>query len=203
MFSRLYHFFKGPNPLHPAVWSGRLTPVVFRRLRRQDVPGCLELYAQNEPGRFPEGVVKQYEESLTQLSSYFLVAEMDGQIVASGGLSYYARRNIAVFCFGLVHPRQQGKGLGTALFLARLALLTSHEFYYRVLIFAVDKSIGFYRRFGFRDFQAWKDPQGVERPSGHLLITASEIRRCRSLLKAQRIIMPEDENEIPFRPEKN
>jgi predicted N-acetyltransferase YhbS len=103
----------------------------------------------------------------------------------------------------LVHPRQQGKGIGTALFLARLALLAPNESNYHVLIFAVEQSIGFYRRFGFRDVQAWKDSKGVDRPSGHLLITASEIRRCRSLLKAQNISVPPDEDQIPFRPEGN
>jgi N-acetylglutamate synthase-like GNAT family acetyltransferase len=156
------------------------------------------LYAQNEPGRFPPGVNKQYEESLKRSSSYFLVAENDGQIFASGGLSYYVRKNIAILCFGLVHPSQQGKGIGTALLLARLALLKPSRSDCHVFIFAVEKSIGFYRRFGFRDFQAWEDPQGAQRPSGHLRITASEIRRCRALLKDQNVIVPEDEAQIPL-----
>jgi len=199
MFSRIYHFLQGPNPLHPSVWKGRLSPMTFRRFSQQDLPKCLELYALNEPGRFPRGVIQTYEESLKGGNSYFLVGEFDGRIVASGGLAYTMREDIAVLCFGLVHPSEQGKGIGTALLLARLSLLKPNRHDYHVLIFAVKDSFGFYLRFGFRDFQAWKDPAGEMQPSGHLHITAREIRRCRALLKEQRIAVPEDEDEIPFR----
>lgn len=57
VFERVAHFFKGPNPLHPAVWEGRLAPLTFRRFKIEDLPQCLELYRLNEPGRFPEGVI--------------------------------------------------------------------------------------------------------------------------------------------------
>jgi N-acetylglutamate synthase-like GNAT family acetyltransferase len=98
--------------------------------------------------------VQQYAESLREQSSYFLVAESEGQIIASGGLSYWMRKDIAVLSFGLVRPSHQGKGIGTALLLARLALLNPKCFAYQVFIFAVDKSFDFYRRFGFRTFEA-------------------------------------------------
>src|SRR5678816_2032909 len=127
MFSRIYHFFRGPNPLHPAVLAGRLSPVTFRRFGPQDLPQCLELYALNETGRFPPGVAAHYEESLMKANTYFLVAESDGRIIASGGLSYFGREDVAVLSFGLVHPGQQGKGIGTALLLARLALLKPNQ----------------------------------------------------------------------------
>ena len=199
MFSRIYHFLKGPNPLHPSVWSERLPPIAFRQFAPQDLPQCLELYALNEPGRFPKGVAQRYEDSLKRGSSYFLVAECNGQIVASGGLSYRMREDFAVLCFGLVHPSQQGKGIGTALLLARLSLLMPDRWDYHVFILALESSIGFYRRFGFRAFQAWKDPQGKMRPSGHLVFTSSEIRRCRALLNDHKIAVPEHEDKIPFR----
>jgi len=83
LLNRLGHFIKGPNPLHPAVWEGRLSPLNFRRFQPEDVSQCLEIYKLNEPGRFPEGVLSEYEKSLREQRSYFLVAERNGQIVAT------------------------------------------------------------------------------------------------------------------------
>lgn len=187
--------------MHPSVWEGRLTPLTFRRLAVADVPGCLELYRLNEPGRFPEGVIDQYEKTLREQNSYFLVAESDGQIIASGGLSYFMRVDVAVFCFGLVHPRQQGKGVGTALFLARLALLNPKRPAYHIVIGALEKSFGFYQRFGFRSIPPWTDSNGHKHPSGRLEVTSAEIRRCRRLLQGHGIMVPQDEDQIPFRKE--
>src|ERR1041385_5502612 len=199
MFSRIYHFLKGPNPLNPSVWTGRLSPLTFRRFVSKDLPQCRELYALNEPGRFPRGVAQQYEKSLIADSAYYLVAERDSHIVTSGGISYFRREDMAVLFFGLVHPRYHGQGIGTALLLACLALLKPNRARYHVFIFAVEKSIAFYRRFGFRDFQGWQDAHGDTHPSGHLLFTSYEIRCCRVLLQDNGIVSPEDEDQIPLR----
>jgi GNAT superfamily N-acetyltransferase len=199
MFSRIYHFLKGPNPLHPSVWEGRLMTLTFRRLAVADVPGCLELYALNELGRFPEGFVDEYEKTIREPTSYFLVVESEGRIIASCGLLYWVRENVSVFCFGMVRPSHQGKGIGTALLLARLALLNPKRPAYRVLIFAVEKSFGFYQRFGFMNVQPWRDIHGQKHPLGRLDVTSSQVRRCRALLREHEIVVPQDEDQIPFR----
>lgn len=199
MFYRLHHFLKGPNPLHPNVWEGRLKPLTFRRLQVADIPHCLELHALNATDRFPKGGSAEYEACLMEQSAYFLVAEKDGQIVATGGLSYWMREDISVLCYGLVNPRHQGQGIGTALLLARLALLRPPDFSQRVFIFAVEKSIAFYRRFGFGKFKDWQDKQGKLHPSGQLSITRTEIRQCRALLRAHGIAYPPDQDQVPIR----
>jgi hypothetical protein len=84
--------------------------------------------------------------------------------------------------------------------LARLALLKPRDFRYHVFIYAVEKSIGFYRRFGFTNHPEWQDEQGVKHPSGHLILTPAEIYRCRKLLKKHNVALPEAEYEIPFQP---
>ena len=199
MFDRLYHFIRGPHPLHPSVCDGRLSSRAFRRFETKDLPQCVELYSLNEPGRFPVGVAEQYHQSLVDGRSYHLVTEVDGQIVASGGVSYSAREDRVVLSFGLVHPDHQGQGLGTSLLLARLALLKPGRLYYHVFIFAVEGSFGFYRRFGFKDYYPWLDAQGVPHPSGRLLLSGSDVRRCRQFLSSRGIEVPEDEAEIPIR----
>lgn len=201
MLARFHELLSGRSPLHGSDSAGRLSPMAFRRFNSNDLPHCLQLYALNETGRFPIGVINEYEQSLCNGESYHLVAEEEDRIVASGGVSYYAREDIAVLHFGLVHPRCQGKGIGTALLLARLSLLKPNRASYQVLIFAVQASIGFYRRFGFNEFQPWRDAQGNTHPSGHLLLTARDIDRCRTRLKQHGVEVPDDEDQIPFRPE--
>jgi N-acetylglutamate synthase-like GNAT family acetyltransferase len=196
---RFRHYIHGPNPLHPAVWEGRLSPLTFRRFQISDLPECLEIYKLNEPGRFPEGVLDQYERRLREQSSYFLVAERNGHIIAAGGIAYSQKPHWVMLSFGLVRPDEQGKGVGTALLLARLALLKNNEPVYRVLICAVAKSLGFYERFGFRRIGTWKDLHGVEHPIGSLVIHYAEAQACCKLLTDHGISVPPDEAEVPFR----
>jgi ribosomal protein S18 acetylase RimI-like enzyme len=101
-----------------------LAALRFRRFEPEDIAKCLDLYTRNEPGRFPAGVKEDYATLLSEQSTYVLVAEKDGRLVASGGLFYYSRKNMAGLCFGLVHPQFQGTGIGTTMVLARLALLS-------------------------------------------------------------------------------
>ena len=171
--------------------------MTFRRFQPADLPQCLLLHTLNEPGRFPE-LERPYEMCLREQRSYTLVAEHEGRIVASGSMQYVLRKNIATLSFGLVHPEFQGKGIGTALVLARLALLKPSQPYYRVLIFSVVRSIGFYRRFGFVRFRPWKDKHGHEHPSGAVEFTSRDIRRCRKLLVAHGISFPPDEDLVPL-----
>jgi N-acetylglutamate synthase-like GNAT family acetyltransferase len=199
LFERLTHLLRGPNPLNPAVWEGRLKPMTFRRLENADIPHCLDIYKLNEQGRFPDGFIVHYQKSLADPASYFLVGEIKGQIVATGGLQYYARDDFAVLSFGLVHPEHHNNGIGAALFLSRMSLLnTTHE-YYNLLILAVQKSIDYYRRFGFQDCESWKDDRGRAQPSGILNVKSDEILRCRLLLRDHGILVPRDQSKIPLR----
>lgn len=198
MFSRIYHYLRGPNPLHPELLEGRLSPLCFRRFVKEDLPQCRDLYTLNEPGRFPAGLLEPYERALLNAHCYFLVAESEGQIVASGGISHWQRKDAAVLCYGLVRPSHQGRGIGTALLLARLSLLNPTLPEFHIVLFAVEKSIGFYQRFGFHSVAPWQDSYGGEHPSGHLLFTSAEIRRCRNLLNKHGIVVPQDQDQVPL-----
>jgi N-acetylglutamate synthase-like GNAT family acetyltransferase len=195
---RFRHFFLSPNPLHPENWEGRLAPMTFRRFAIEDLPQCLEIYKLNEPGRFPAGVIDKYERVLRAQRTYVLVAEREGRIIATGGIAYQLQPHLAVLSFGLVRPDHQGQGVGTALVLARLALLSLQRPVHRVFIFAVEKSFIFYKRFGFQEFTPWRDPQGEEQPTGYLVISDAEVRACRKLLADHGISIPNDETQVPF-----
>lgn len=171
--------------------------LTFRRFAPGDTAKCLELYDLNEPDRFPAGVRDDYATLLNNQSIYVLISEKDGRVVACGGLYYHTRKDIAGLCFGLVHPQFQRMGIGTALLLARLALLDPSRPRFVLLISAVEKSIGFYRRLGFRRFAPWKDKQGQLHPSGYLFFSSRQIQHCRKLLADHGISVPQDEKLVP------
>src|SRR5215471_1916074 len=84
-YTRLYHHMRGPTPLHPTVWHGRISPITFRRYRESDLPGCVNLYDLNAPGRFPR-LEPPYSTTLASGTVYTLVAETDGKLIAAGSL---------------------------------------------------------------------------------------------------------------------
>jgi len=193
---------RGPNPLHPTVWKGRIPPITFRRYRESDLDGCVNLYNLNAWGRFPK-LEPSYSTILASGRAYTIVAEKNGGLIAAGSVNYqrapgFLNRKAAVLSFGLVHPDHHNEGIGTALVLARLALLKPSEDYYFVMICAVNKSIGFYRRLGFQDVAKWKDCEGQEHPVAMLEFLRREIRACRKLLADQQVIYPNDEELVPL-----
>ena len=201
-YTRLYYHVRGPNPLHPMVWNGRIPPITFRRYRESDLDGCVNLYDLNAPGRFPT-LDPPYRTALASGRIYTLVAEMDGKLIAAGSVSYHRPQeflddNVATLSFGLVHPDHHSKGIGTALVLARLALLKPSQEYYFVLIFAVNRSMGFYRRLGFHDAGKWKDCNGEEHPFATLEFLRRDINSSRKLLANHQVIYPDDEENVPL-----
>ena len=197
MFSRLFHFIKGPNPLQPSIWKGRLRPLTFRRFAPQDASQCLKLCRLNQPGRFPANTAKLYEEAMAGQSLYQLVVEKEGRIIATASLSNLVSKRSAVFSYGLIHPDYQGQGLGTAMTLVRLAKLDPTVPLCLVFIFAVRDSITFYRRMGFRQFSPWSDESGGTHPSGLLRFGSKEILQCRALLQDHDIEWPQDDGDLP------
>jgi hypothetical protein len=71
------------------------------------------------------------------------------------------------------------------------------EEYCYVLIFAVQKSLGFYRRFGFYETGQWQDKEGQDHPYAMMELLRRDIRGCRRLLAQHQITYPSDEELVP------
>src|SRR5690349_21254389 len=136
MLERIIHFIKGPNLFHPNVWKGRLQPTTFRLLAPSDLTRCLELYTQNEPNRFPQNRLAHDRTDLEKETSCTIVGERGRRVLASAGISKLYWDNLLVLSFGLVDPEHQGRGLGIAMTLARLAMIEPNHSAFYVLIMA-------------------------------------------------------------------
>ncbi|MBK8094041.1 MAG: GNAT family N-acetyltransferase [Verrucomicrobiaceae bacterium] len=122
---------------------------------------CMEIYRLNAPGRFPTEVEKDYEERLTKEDQSMLVVELDGRVVACGGHSQ--TKDEAWLCYGLIHPDYQRQGIGRLLLLSRLARFEVPPGIC-IKICAVEASVGYYERFGFKQFGLWYSEDGKAHP---------------------------------------
>jgi len=161
-------------------------PIVFRPYRNEDYDVCLAIYRKNEPVRFPPGHVATFERFLKDEKKTCIVAELDSTVVAFGGLTLYAP-DLAVLYYGLVSPEFQGLRIGSTLTLLRIAQMGPHPADTFILIFAVEPSMPFYRRFGFALAGTWKAENGKDYPIGLLRVTYHEMQRLKVALEQRGI----------------
>jgi GNAT superfamily N-acetyltransferase len=188
--------FAERTPLAARNLGERVRDVSFRVMEEADIPVCLAFYRANEAAHFPGGYFDQYAAQLRGGEFLNLIAMRDGEPVGCGGLMYGPNGD-ACFCFGMVAPSHQGTGIGTALMLARLALLTPVNGWSTVWITAVPRSVAFHRRFGFLFLPAAADDKGVSHPIAFLDLRAAEVEACRAVLAQRRIAYPDVSGEIP------
>ena len=160
----------------------------------------MRLYEENEPGRFPPNTSGLYANHLRASGCLTLVMEQEGRIVGTGGVSLKSDPAGRLYCwlsFGLIAPTYHRLGLGTALLLARIALLPADRLPLPAFLTAVWRSRSFYERFGFQLFCL----QSVEEPPvvGYFVATvppgtADASRRC---LREAGVQMPEIGLDIP------
>ena len=113
--------------------------------------------------------------------------------VAIGAVNCQKRFGLATawLTFGMVSPAYQGKGLGSALVLARLSLLPKPTHAAPVLMTNVESSKAFYARFGFAPYGA--RPSGrpsLRLPCNSALIGEREWQACRERVASLGLTLP-------------
>lgn len=173
-----------------------MKPLRVRPYSPADFQACRELYTLNEPGRFPPGVLPEFEEILQSGRALFLVAEKDGSVCGCGGIYTSSDRYPqASLFFGLIHPEMWGQGIGTTLLLARLSLLP--KYVWIVTMFPVAASVEFYRRFNFREFGLYDHPVAGPLMLYFVRVSPKAIDRCGALLAKAGVTLDVGNTEIP------
>lgn len=96
--------------------------LVIREFTDDDKAACLDIYRSNED-LLPPDLADAYADWLDIGTSYMLVVELNGEILACGGLEIDGSKNSNQMNCGLVRRGHHRKGLGTLLTLTRLALV--------------------------------------------------------------------------------
>ena len=154
-----------------------------RPLRHPDKERCEEIYRLNEAAHFPAGFFDKYRERLNSPKILFLVAEVGGGVCGVGGIRVERPSlPVALLTFGMVHPAMKGRGIGTALLLARLAAVPESLLPCTVAMTAVGGSNTFYERFGFRflDLPPEANEHGLDHY--HVYFTRRDRARCERAL---------------------
>ena len=122
--------------------------LVVREYTTDDKEACLAIYRSNED-LLPPDLIESYADWLDMGTSYMLVVEREGRIVACGGLEIDGDKNSNQMNCGLVLREHHRKGLGTLLTLTRLALVPPDHDPAFVGMETSVQTEPFYQRFGF------------------------------------------------------
>jgi hypothetical protein len=150
--SPLFDLLTGPrSALSPVPPTVSPLGIQIRAYRPADKDACVEIYNENEPGRFPDGAVGQFKQFLQHPGYLRLVGCIDEQPVAIGGIGLIPGlfSDSVWLVFGMVRPALHRRGIGTAMLLVRLAALSRPAKPVRVILSSVETSGGFFERFGF------------------------------------------------------
>jgi predicted N-acetyltransferase YhbS len=179
--------FLARTPLETHLFPPLSLPIVFRPYRDEDFDSCISIYRKNEPGRFPEGHAPAFEKFLRSNPKTCIVAELESKVIACASMTCEAP-DLAMLLYGLVDPQYQGSRIGSTLTLLRLAQLPPGPTKILVLICAVNASMPFYRRFGFKQYGEWKAAEdGKDHPAAVLSLSHWELQRLKEALERRRM----------------
>ena len=126
--------------------------VVFRPYAPRDLSRCLAIFDGNVPTFFDmdeRGDFLAFLRGADRGEAPYLVAELEGSVVASGGLVVESDGSCARLAWGMVDRTRHGEGLGTRLTEARLALAHADPRIVELRLDTSRQAKGFYERFGF------------------------------------------------------
>ncbi len=172
---------------------GAITPKLVRcRIREfhpDDLEACFEIHRSNEPDYLESDGMQGFVEFLAHGTSYFLVVEHNGQVIACGGLELAGDSNHATLVYGLVHRKFHDQGFGTTLLAARLSLLEHEGKPVPVWMSTSQAAASFFGQFGFTLHSVTPNPVGPERDQGLLWLsmTPEDIEALRILLARREI----------------
>ena len=120
---------------------------MIRLYQPADREALLELFRLNTPVYFHPQEQADLEQFLTEESQHYYVLEEDGKILASGG--YAIEDNEGWLTWYIVHPDQQGKGLGAQLVNNALERMSKQKLD-KLVVRTSQLVYKFYEKFGYR-----------------------------------------------------
>lgn len=126
---------------------------MIRPYRETDKPALLALLRLNTPAFFAPEEEADFDRYLANEASHYFVLEEAGRIAGCGGYNLLQNNTRAHLSWDMLHPELQGKGLGSALTLFRIAEIKKHPGVQTLVVRTTPQAAGFYLRFGFSVIQ--------------------------------------------------
>jgi GNAT superfamily N-acetyltransferase len=172
-----------------------------------DMAFCRDLYTLFEQRRHvPRGFAESFEEWLKASDTVRLVIEFEGSLAGCGGFNLREDPNpeggdapklaVGSLSFGLVHPRVQRHGLGSALLASRIVAI--HRMGHAICTLeATTCSVAWLERAGFRFWHTWSTPAGDRLFRGAMVITDEDVSILEAWLGLERIAVLASLNPPP------
>lgn len=126
--------------------------IVSRPYMPDDFCACLAIFDSNVPTFFAHEERTDFYQFLGSINAKdrpYLVLICKGSVIACGGLVAETEKRQAGLAWGMVDRAFHGRGLGTSLTKARLALARATPNIAEVMLETSQHTRGFYERFGF------------------------------------------------------
>lgn len=123
--------------------------MLFRKFVADDLDTVVAIFRSNIPKYFTPDEEPGLREFLRDFPENYLVYELGGEVVGSGGIELNADGTVSL-CWGMIRADHLGTGLGRKLTEFRIALARD-KFPDRDLVISTSQHTqGFYEKFGFR-----------------------------------------------------
>ncbi|WP_312786193.1 GNAT family N-acetyltransferase [Stenotrophomonas indicatrix] len=134
----------------------------LRLYRPTDITVCLSIFDSNVPPISPPEERGDFERFLHEHAAQyaFQVIEVEGQVVACGGL-WHCGDGSASLCWGMVERSRHRQGLGRALAVARLHQAEADPSIQRITLSTSQHTQGFYAGLGFQVVRVVADGHGA------------------------------------------
>lgn len=122
--------------------------MLIRQYLESDIDAVVEVFRSNIPKYFGPSEEPGLRDFLSDLAEHYYVIEIDGRVVGAGGIGLNEDDTVSL-CWGMVHDRLLGTGLGK--------LLTEYRIERAIDVFGQKPLVtstsqhteGFYQKFGF------------------------------------------------------
>lgn len=121
----------------------------IREFDYQDKGKVMEIFKQNVPEYFAEIEIKEFENYLESDIEKYFVAEIEGEIVGSGGVNFEDNKTVGTMSWGFIKPEFHRCGFGTKLVKHRIDYLKSILTVKKIALGTSQHTYKFYEKNGF------------------------------------------------------
>jgi len=122
---------------------------MIRTFQPDDIPALIKLIQSNTPEFFDPSEEADFLQYLQEEAEDYFVFEIQGKIVACGGIHVLTESKSARISWGMVHPNNQGQGIGKKLTRFRINEIKRRKDVNTIFVRTSQKAFKFYEKLGF------------------------------------------------------
>ena len=131
--------------------------VIIREYLPTDKEAVMNLIKLNTPDYFAEKEADDLNKYLDKEIERYYVLLVNGTVIGSGGINFAENKTVGKISWDMIHPKFQGKSLGTKLLNHRLEILKTIPGIQRITVRTSQAAYKFYEKQGFVLHEIKKD----------------------------------------------